>query len=197
MLNPVRSVAALLLCAMAASSSSAQCTPTPSRFCVTVGEKTPSSPNPGGWTQAWYINGAESLELFLVRGRAYEFKANSVSIIHPFQISTNDVGGGVGVWTEGVVPSGGITGNSMLTFTVPFSAPDLLYYQCKNHQRMGWKIHILCPADFDRSGFVDTDDFDAFVVAFVAGDDAADFDQSGFVDTDDFDKFVLAFEGGC
>jgi outer membrane protein assembly factor BamB len=54
-----------------------------------------------------------------------------------------------------------------------------------------------CPADFDGSGFVDTDDFDAFVAAFEAGTDDADFDGSGFVDTDDFDAFVGAFEGGC
>jgi hypothetical protein len=54
-----------------------------------------------------------------------------------------------------------------------------------------------CPADFDGSGFVDTDDFDAFVGAFEAGDDSADFDGTGFVDTDDFDAFVGAFESGC
>ncbi|GMV26867.1 MAG: hypothetical protein AMXMBFR58_28980 [Phycisphaerae bacterium] len=54
-----------------------------------------------------------------------------------------------------------------------------------------------CPADFDGSGFADTDDFDAFVRAFEAGGDDADFDGSGFVDTDDFDAFVLAFEAGC
>jgi hypothetical protein len=54
-----------------------------------------------------------------------------------------------------------------------------------------------CRADFDGSGFVDTDDFTAFVVAFEAGDQSADVDNSGFVDTDDFTFFVLAFEGGC
>lgn len=54
-----------------------------------------------------------------------------------------------------------------------------------------------CPADFDGSGFVDTDDFDAFIHAFEAGTDDADFDNSGFVDTDDFDAFVHAFELGC
>lgn len=52
-------------------------------------------------------------------------------------------------------------------------------------------------ADFDASGFVDTDDYGAFVAAFNAGDWQADFDASGFVDTDDFDAFVLAFETGC
>ncbi len=55
----------------------------------------------------------------------------------------------------------------------------------------------VCPADFDSSGFVDTDDYDAFVSAFEAGISKADFDKSGFVDTDDFDAFVQAFEDGC
>ncbi len=54
-----------------------------------------------------------------------------------------------------------------------------------------------CPADFDGSGFVDTDDYDFFVITFEAGLDMADFDGSGFVDTDDFDAFVRAFELGC
>lgn len=54
-----------------------------------------------------------------------------------------------------------------------------------------------CVSDFDGSGFVDTDDFDAYVMAFIAGDESADVDGSGFVDTDDFDAFVHAFEAGC
>jgi hypothetical protein len=54
-----------------------------------------------------------------------------------------------------------------------------------------------CPADFDQTGFVDTEDFDAFVRAYELGDQSADFDQTGFVDTDDFDAFVVAFEAGC
>jgi hypothetical protein len=54
-----------------------------------------------------------------------------------------------------------------------------------------------CPSDFDGTGFVDTDDFDAFVRAFEAGDFTTDIDGTGFVDTDDFDAFVHAFEAGC
>ncbi|MCC6426232.1 MAG: hypothetical protein IT435_05375 [Phycisphaerales bacterium] len=54
-----------------------------------------------------------------------------------------------------------------------------------------------CPADFDGSGFVDTDDYDAFVSAFELGEGTTDFDCTGFVDTDDFDAFVRAFERGC
>lgn len=55
----------------------------------------------------------------------------------------------------------------------------------------------LCAADFDGSGFVDIDDYIAFMVAFDAGQTAADYDGSGFVDLDDFDAFVREFEEGC
>ncbi|HLO42206.1 MAG TPA: VCBS repeat-containing protein [Phycisphaerales bacterium] len=54
-----------------------------------------------------------------------------------------------------------------------------------------------CPTDFDQTGFVDTDDFTAFITAFENGHPWADFDGSGFVDTDDFTAFVLTFETGC
>ncbi len=54
-----------------------------------------------------------------------------------------------------------------------------------------------CAADIDCSGFVDLEDFGAFVDLFVEGGDAADFDLTGFVDHEDFDAFVLAFELGC
>lgn len=54
-----------------------------------------------------------------------------------------------------------------------------------------------CPADFDLSGFVDIEDYTAFVAAFELGTDDADFDGSGFVDIEDFTAFVLAFEAGC
>ncbi|MCG3125164.1 MAG: hypothetical protein GIKADHBN_03699 [Phycisphaerales bacterium] len=53
------------------------------------------------------------------------------------------------------------------------------------------------PADFDGSGFVDIEDYSAFVAAFESGDESADFDSSGFVDLEDFTAFVAAFEAGC
>jgi uncharacterized membrane protein len=70
-----------------------------------------------------------------------------------------------------------------------------------SNQTRGWIATIpnsaLCPADFDDSGFVDIEDFNAFVAAFELGEQDADFDGSGFVDTEDFDAFVEAFEVGC
>jgi hypothetical protein len=57
--------------------------------------------------------------------------------------------------------------------------------------------NVLCPADFDGSGFVDADDFNAFNDAFTNGENSADFDCSGFVDGDDFSAFSAAFDLGC
>ncbi|MDX2018124.1 MAG: S8 family serine peptidase [Planctomycetota bacterium] len=54
-----------------------------------------------------------------------------------------------------------------------------------------------CPADFDLSGFVDSDDFIAFTIAFEAGDPSTDFDGSGFIDSDDFIFFADRFAAGC
>ncbi|MDX2017665.1 MAG: M12 family metallo-peptidase [Planctomycetota bacterium] len=54
-----------------------------------------------------------------------------------------------------------------------------------------------CAADFDRSCFLDSDDFSSFVGAFIAGQPSADFDGTGFLDSDDFVAFVQAFEAGC
>ncbi len=55
----------------------------------------------------------------------------------------------------------------------------------------------ICSADFDCTGFVDTEDYDAFVHAFEVGSGAADIDYSGFVDIEDFTAFVNAYEAGC
>ncbi len=54
-----------------------------------------------------------------------------------------------------------------------------------------------CRADFDLTGFADTDDYDAFVQAFEEGTLRADVDGSGFVDLEDFDTFVQWFQEGC
>ncbi len=58
-------------------------------------------------------------------------------------------------------------------------------------------LSVRCPADLDGTGFVDTDDFDAFIRAFESGAALADIDATGFIDTDDFDAFVRAYEQGC
>ncbi len=59
------------------------------------------------------------------------------------------------------------------------------------------RVPVPCPADFDQNGFINGDDFDAFIVHFVNGDPHADFDHNGFTNGDDFDPFIERFYGGC
>ncbi|QOI99866.1 MAG: hypothetical protein HRU70_04950 [Phycisphaeraceae bacterium] len=58
-----------------------------------------------------------------------------------------------------------------------------------------------CPADFNRDGFIDFFDLDAFVLCFEGGEcpesRSADFNGDGFVDFFDLDAYIVAFEGGC
>ncbi len=54
-----------------------------------------------------------------------------------------------------------------------------------------------CPADLNKDGFVNGDDYDLFADAFDAGLPAADFDKNGFVNGDDYDAFASAFDAGC
>jgi len=58
-------------------------------------------------------------------------------------------------------------------------------------------VTFVCPSDFDGNTFVNGNDFDAFVIAFEAGDAIADWDGNGFLNGEDFDAFVIAFEAGC
>ncbi len=60
-----------------------------------------------------------------------------------------------------------------------------------------FSITVQCIADFDHNGFVNGDDFDAFVVVFEAGEPSADIDGSTFVNGDDFDLFVRSYDLGC
>jgi hypothetical protein len=54
-----------------------------------------------------------------------------------------------------------------------------------------------CPADYDGSLFVDSDDFAQFNDDFRAGKGEADVDNSGFVDSDDYVAFLEIFSQGC
>jgi lysophospholipase L1-like esterase len=58
-------------------------------------------------------------------------------------------------------------------------------------------VTALCPADFNRDGWVNGDDADSFAWAFDVGDQSADFDGNSWVNGDDADGFALAFEAGC
>ncbi len=121
---------------------------------------------------------------------------------HPFQATDVTVSG-----TQVIL---GITVTFSATISVGIDASNFAYFNMTNvvlspsslvgsmTMTEGTATVIgVCTTDFDHSGFVDTDDFDAFIHAFELGDASADMDCTGFVDTDDFDTFVVRFEAGC
>lgn len=97
---------------------------------------------------AYALDGTVRQTLTLVRGQTYTFQLSSIPSNHPFYISTSATGGGAGVYSDGV--TGGMsTGNATVTFTVPMTAPNQLYYQCGVHQGMGASLTIVSPSSTD------------------------------------------------
>ena len=173
-----RMSSALLVCC-AAASSFGQCSPSTTNFCVTTGPETAGNLNPGPSTfgEVFYLDGIESPVITLTRGQTYTFSMNGTSPIHPFYLTTDSTGAGLGEWTQGVSPIGGVSGSQVLTFAVPASAPDTLYYGCEFHFNMGWQINIIngtpqCYANCDGSTtppVLNVLDFNCFINRFAAG----------------------------
>lgn len=117
--------------------------PTPSAdFTVRAAAKTSNHPWANqGHSVAYTINGTEALTLTLKRGTTYVFSINTPT--HPFYISSDDSGEGAGEITSGV--TGSMTENGTLRFTPNSTHPDLLYYQCAVHSKMGYLINIVDP----------------------------------------------------
>jgi hypothetical protein len=111
---------------------------------LTVGYSLPPPP-PADFnvtTPASYfaINGLEpNPELTLTRGSNYTF-AIDTDPSHPFQIASDPDGSS---YDDGVVNNNISSGR--ITFTVPSTAPDTLYYVCSVHF-FGGTIHIVDPA---------------------------------------------------
>jgi len=174
-------------------------------FTVDVALKTSAHPTFGmGHAEGYRIDGVEGATLQLERGVTYTFQMEGVSVVHPFYISTDEAGGFpfIGEYVEGVINSGA-TGNEILEFTPPMSAPNLLHYQCGNHPFMGYRLEIIdapCYADCSTgsgAGVLDIFDFLCFQDAFATGDPYADCDGSTILDIFDFLCFQDAFTTGC
>lgn len=123
--------------------------PEPDRtFVVTVAEKDPSHPNYGiGSNLGMVVDGVQGKELILTRGKTYAFKVET-DVKHDFYLTTSPVGRGAQVLTEGV--TGNFTYRGIVTFTPSDASPDIAYYQCRNHESMGGKLHIVNPGDEDK-----------------------------------------------
>ena len=76
--------------------------------------------------------------LFLARGRKYQFVNNMGA--HPFRIQSTSNGSTGTAFIDGITNND--VSNGVLTFEVPFNAPNTLYYQCTAHTGMGGTITI-------------------------------------------------------
>jgi len=77
--------------------------------------------------------------LNLQRGKQYNFVNASGG--HPFRIQSTVNGAAGTIYSHGVTNNDAGDGTT-LQFKVPFSAPDVLYYQCTSHNNMGGVIYI-------------------------------------------------------
>lgn len=113
----------------------------PNHYHVTVMKKGPSHPQFGvGHDMAFAVNGRVGKDIVLERGQTYYFDVDT-NVKHDFYFSTNSVGWGSGVYTDGI--KGQFTYKGVVTFKPSANAPSTLYYQCRNHKAMGWKIHLI------------------------------------------------------
>ena len=124
------------------------------------------------------INGSgfgydEGALLTLRRDSTYNFhQTDSSNSGHFMQIATGPSGGigtgsSVELYTSGVSASSGY-----LTFTVPYNAPDKLYYTCRNHAYMGGEINIVDAPTAPKTGSVPGESIilDNASVATLTGD---------------------------
>jgi hypothetical protein len=86
-----------------------------------------------GFTQA-----TDNPTLYLTKGKNYRFSVNASG--HPFYIKTVNVNGTGSAYENGVTNNGAAVG--IITFKVPYDAPDILYYNCSVHSAMNGEIRI-------------------------------------------------------
>ena len=101
--------------------------------------------NDGGGNK-YYIDGVKQDTVTgLIRGATYTFdQSDSTNSNHPLRFSITDngthTGGGV-QYTDGNVQGGTPgTAGAATTITIPYNAPNTLYYYCGNHSGMGNNI---------------------------------------------------------
>ena len=80
----------------------------------------------------------------LQRGFTYKFdQSDSSNATHPLIITTSSTGGTTATaYTTGVTTTGTLGVDRVLTFVVPHSAADTMYYQCSAHTGLGAELDV-------------------------------------------------------
>lgn len=87
---------------------------------------------------SYSINGETNPTLTVIRGNTYVFNVSAPG--HPFWINLTASTGTSNAYNDGVTGNG--TSSGMISFTVPESAPDELFYNCQFHSSMTGKIAV-------------------------------------------------------
>lgn len=114
--------------------------------------------------------------IYLRRGETYLF--NIDARYHPFYIKTSRTIGAGNRYDNGVTNNG--YSDRMITFTVPYDAPDTLYYQCSNHAGMGGTLYTVQPTIFNFNidgGFADSFDVVSTTTTTTSGPTSYDTTQ--------------------
>jgi len=101
-------------------------------------------PNKPAWGVAWHFDGVGAPEIVLRRGTKYTFKIRTAAN-HPFYITDNPIGGRENkneVIYAGSANAHGANGVSIVEFTPNATTPNLLYYQCWQHLKLGWRFWV-------------------------------------------------------
>jgi hypothetical protein len=88
---------------------------------------------------AYLIDQVANPDLPLCRGATYVFAVNAPG--HPFYINSVRGTGTANAYNDGVTGNGATNGN--VTFVVPATAPETLYYNCAIHPAMTGTIRIV------------------------------------------------------
>jgi hypothetical protein len=120
----------------------------PTTFNVTLGSNK-LYPNPPAWGYSLWVNKKESPVLVVRRGTMYTFNV-AAGPTHPVYITSSIIGGGLLVdYEDETVFAGndttfGTPGKAVgFTWTPDETTPDLVYYQCVVHQKLGWEIKVM------------------------------------------------------
>lgn len=99
----------------------------------------------GGLPAKWLVGTGANNPLTLCRGNTYSFSLDVVG--HPFYLKTVAGTGSANAYDTGIATTGAVNGQTSgtMTFTVPNSAPDTLFYQCGVHAAMTAEITVVDP----------------------------------------------------
>jgi hypothetical protein len=107
--------------------------------------------------------------IVLERGKTYTFSISATS--HPFYIKTSRVTGSSQQYVSGITNNGIDSGT--ITFEVPLSAPDTLYYICGIHSVMSGSITIVNSSVLSDTFYI-SDNVGNFNIQTVADVETAD-----------------------